>query len=118
VLFKVIYYVRPNGRIPIKEWRDAQPFNIRANIDAKVRKLAENGLVLLGTAMLDNISGSDEDLYELRNVTLKWRIAVYFDRPINTFVLLHGWRKQQRMQERDIVQARRFLHEYLSGGKL
>jgi putative component of toxin-antitoxin plasmid stabilization module len=114
MLYKVIYYVRPNDSSPIKEWRDVQPVNIRANIDAKVRKLAENGLALLSTDMLDNISGNDKDLYELRNVGLKWRIAVYFDRPINTFILLCGWRKQKKVQKRDIQQACHYLHEYLS----
>jgi len=113
-VWKVVYYFRPNGRWPVAAWRDGQPRDIKANIDAKIRKLAENGLNLLRTNMLDNISGDDDDLYELRNLKLKWRIAVYFDRRIDTFVLLHGWRKQKPVQKRDIKQARRLLHEYLT----
>jgi hypothetical protein len=115
MLYKVVYYVRPNGKSPVAEWRDEQQRAIKADISAKLVKLAQNGLILLNTKVLDNISGIDNDLYELRGVTLKWRIAVYFDRSISTFVLLYGWRKQQRVQERDIERARRFLREYLSG---
>ena len=113
MLYKVDYFTRPNGRSPVVEWRDEQQRDIKADINAKVMKLAQNGLILLNTKVLDNISGIDDDLYELRGVTLKWRIAVYFDRSISTFVLLCGWRKQQRVQERDIERAHRFLHEYL-----
>lgn len=82
-------------------------------MDAKIRKLAENGLELLKTDMLDRIAGDDKDLYELRGIKLKWRVAVYFDRPVEAFVLLNGWRKQRRKQTGDIRRARYLLHEYL-----
>ncbi len=113
IQYRVIYYTRPSGRQPVAEWRDEQPKDVKANIDAKIGKLAGHGLVLLGTEMLDKLSG-DSDLYELRNVGLGWRIAVYFDRAINTFVLLYGFKKQKQVQQQDIEQARRLLYEYLA----
>jgi len=110
---RVLYYTRPSGRQPVAKWRDQQSKLVRADVDAKRRKLAERGLGLLKTEMLDKLSG-DSDFYELRNVGLGWRIAVYFDRAINTFVLLHGFRKQKRVQQQDIEQARRLLYDYLT----
>ena len=113
VQHKVIYYTKPSGRQPVAKWRDKRSKRVRADIDAKRRKLAERGLGLLKTGMFDKLSG-DSDFYELRNVSLGWRIAVYFDRAINTFVLLYGFRKQKPVQLQDIQQARRLLYEYLA----
>lgn len=113
VRYKVIYFTKPSGRQPVARWRDTRSKRARADIDAKRRKLEERGLGLLKSEMLDKLSG-DSDFYELRNVSLKWRIAVYFDRAINTFVLLHGFRKQKRVQQQDVEQARRLLYEYLA----
>ncbi len=113
VQHKVIYYTKLSGRQPVAKWRDKQSKRVRADIDAKRRKLGERGLGLLKTEMFDKLSG-DSDFYELRNVSLGWRIAVYFDRAINTFVLLYGFRKQKAVQLQDIKQARRLLYEYLA----
>lgn len=113
VQYKVIYYTKPSGRQPVAKWRDKQSKRVRADIDGKRGKLAERGLSLLKTEMLDKLSGAS-GFYELRNVSLGWRIALYFDRDINTFVLLHGFRKQKQVQQQDIKQARRLLYDYLA----
>lgn len=113
VQHKVIYYTRPSGRQPVAKWRDKRAKRVRADIDAKRGKLAERGLGLLKTEMLDKLSG-DSNFYELRNVGLGWRIAVYFDREINTFVLLYGFKKQKPVQQQDIEQARRLLYDYIA----
>ncbi len=110
---KVVYYTKPSGRQPVAKWRDKRSKRVRADIDAKIRKLSERGLGLFGSEMFDKLSG-DSDFYELRNVSLGWRIAVYFDKAINTFVLLYGFRKQKPVQQQDVEQARRLLYEYLS----
>lgn len=112
-MWKVIYFTRANEWQPAAQWRAEQSKDIKSNIDVKIAKLEEYGLELLNTKMLDKISG-DADLYELRNVGKGWRIATYFDRNINTFVLLHGWKKQKQTQPQDIQQARHYLQEYLS----
>ena len=113
IQYRVIYYTRPSGRQPVAKWRDKRSKRVRADIDAKRGKLAERGLGLLKTEMLDKLSG-DSDFYELRNVGLGWRIAVYFDRAINTFVLLYGFKKQKQVQQQDIEQARRLLYDYIA----
>ncbi len=98
------------------DFRDRQSKKNRANIDAKIAKLRQHGLKLLRTEMLEKISGHD-DLYELRNRGLGWRIGLYFDRDNATFVLLCGWKKQKDTQPDDIAQARRCLDEYLATRK-
>ena len=108
----VEYYTRSNGRQPVAEWRDGLDKGSRANIDVKRDYLGRYGLELLGTEMLKSIFGDDQDFYELRG--RQCRIAVYYDRGRNTFVLLHGFRKRRQQETREIEQARRLLHEYLS----
>ena len=113
-MYSYKYYTRPNGRQPVVTFIDNLPKNIRADIMAKVRKLRENGVdVLINTAMVDWLG--PKELYELRNRELGWRVAFYFDRGINTFVLLCGFKKQRDLQPSDVEQARRYLKEYLGG---
>lgn len=113
-MYNYIYYTRHNGRQPAVKFRDRQPKNVKADIDAKVNKLREKGVdVLINTNMVDWLG--TKGLYELRNRGLGWRIAFYFDRDIDTFVLLCGFKKQRDLQPSDVEQARRYLTEYLSG---
>lgn len=114
LLWPIEYYIRINGRIPVAEWLGGRELdkNSKAVILAKIEKLGECGLELLGTEMMTPIKNKDRDLYEL--VSQKQRIAVYFDRKRATFILLHGWKKQKQRQPQDIEQARRLLREYLS----
>ena len=113
-MYNYIYYTRPNGRQPAVNFRDKQPKNIKADIDAKVRKLREYGVdKLIRTAMVEWLG--PKALYELRNRELGWRIAFYFDRGINTYILLCGFKKQKDLQPSDISQAQRYMNEYLSG---
>ena len=111
-MWTVEYYIRRGGRQPVAEWRDALDKNFRVTIDAKIQKLREYGLEL-PAKMLTTILGADKDFYELRGG--QCRVAVYYDRRRATFVLLYGWLKKKRWQNRDIEQARRLLYEYLSG---
>ena len=113
-MYRCIYYTRPNGRQPAVKFRDKQPTSTKADIDAKVRKLRDNGVdKLIKTEMVDWLGYND--LYELRNRRPGWRIAFYFDRKIDTFVLLCGFKKQKDLQPSDINKARNYLDEYLSG---
>lgn len=114
--YKIIYFTRPNGKQPAQEWiNDTRNANLQPSIDARIQKLNDEGLVLVNTEILKPIKGDDNDLYELRHQGKgkKWRIAVYYDRKKNVFVLLCGWRKTQEKQESYIERARRLLHEYL-----
>ncbi|OGO19968.1 MAG: hypothetical protein A2Z15_06465 [Chloroflexi bacterium RBG_16_50_11] len=113
-MYDCIYYTRPTGRQPAVKFRDEQPANIRAEIDAKIRKLQENGVdILLKTSMVKWLG--PKALYELRNRQLGWRIAFYVDKLINKYILLYGWKKQRDSQPSDVKQARVLLDEYLCG---
>ena len=111
-MWAVEYYTRSSGRQPVAEWRDELDKSFKAVIDAKIVSLTEHGLDLLRTEMLVTIRGDDRDLYELRGG--QCRIAVYFDRQRNIFVLLYGRVKKGRVAKQEIEQARRLLREYLS----
>jgi hypothetical protein len=111
-MWEVEYFTTRNDREPAAEWIDALAVQIRAQIYAKIDKLREHGLELLNTEMLKVIVGSEEDLYELRSG--QGRIALFYDRRRDVFVLLNGWLKKKQRQPRDIETARRNSHEYLS----
>jgi hypothetical protein len=86
------------------------------SIYGKKDDLSKEGLNLLGTNALLPIQGKDKGFYELRNVSLNWRIGIYHDRRDDSFVLLHGWHHDQsheKEHEREIEKARQYLHEYL-----
>jgi hypothetical protein len=111
-MYKVIPYTRPDGEQPVRDWINAQDNSIRPNIYRKVDDLRKHGLSLLGTNAMDIVSGPDNGFYELRNRALGWRIAVYCNLQSATFILLHGWRKDNNYT-REIQRARSLLHEYL-----
>ncbi len=60
---------------------------------------------------MDIISGPDKGFYELRNRALGWRIAVYYNQKYDTFVLIHGWHKDNNYKL-EIKKARDLLYEY------
>jgi|WetSurMetagenome_2_1015567.scaffolds.fasta_scaffold121222_2 hypothetical protein len=116
-MYKSIYFSKQNGRQPALSFRDDLPPRYRADIDAKIRKLLENGVdMLLKTSMVEWIG--PKALYELKNRELGWRIAFYSDKQINTYVLLCGWKKKKDIQQEDISHARDLLDEYLGRRKL
>ena len=110
--YKIAYYERHNGAQPVAEWLDSLSIDHQAVIMDKIRTLEENGLVLLGTTMMERIKGDDKDFYELRGG--QCRVALYHDRSANAFVLLHGFLKKKGNERREIGRARGLLHEYLS----
>ena len=103
----VEYFIRRNGRQPAAEWRNALDEKLRTVIDGKILKLRQYGLQLLHTDIVKTISGDDRDFYELRGG--QCRVAMYYDRGSDTFVLLHGWLKKKQVQQQDIDQVRRLL---------
>ena len=67
------------------------------------------GLSLLNTATMDNIQGG---IYELR--VGPYRVFCYYDRQADTFVLLHGFRKQTaQTPESQKARARSLVAQYL-----
>lgn len=114
-MYFIEYYIDERGRQPVFEWQEGLDIRDESIIDAKIKKLGENGLMLLNTEMLDVIKGDDTDFYELKGgLNRQCRIAVYHDKRRNTFILLHGWKKKRRRDEQNIERARVILHRYLS----
>jgi phage-related protein len=106
------YYKTRQNEQPLRDWINTLPVNERATIRQKIQKLAEEGLKLLRTNMLKPIEDYGNDFYELIGGQL--RIGIYLDRSKNTFILLHGWRKQRKRQPKDIDRAFSRLKDYLS----
>ncbi len=113
-MWHIDYYTELNGHQPVAEWLDDLEKNISAHIQDKVVRLQQNGLMLLNTSMLDQIKGCGGDFYELKYD--KYRIALYHERTSNTFILLHGFKKERRREPREIETAYSRLHEYQSRG--
>ena len=117
-MYSLYYYVRENGDCPCREWRDSQDGSIAPSIDARVEQLRRHGPKLLNTEMMCRVAAKKtseriEGFYELRHEGKKWRIAVLYVARIEAFILLCGWRKNQRVQPEDIAHARVLAREYL-----
>ena len=116
--YKAEYYKRPNGKEPAREWYKSRDGSIRQNIFKRLEVLKEEGLNLVKSHALYPIYGGDKVFYEFRNSTLNWRIGVYYDENINTFILLHGWSHDENHEiehQKELDKARNLLHEYLTG---
>jgi|WetSurMetagenome_2_1015567.scaffolds.fasta_scaffold110706_3 hypothetical protein len=112
----VIYYEMPDGGKPARDWINKQDKPVRVSIYGKKDDLAKEGLALLHTKALDIIQGPDKGLYELRSVSMNWRIGVYHDKAREIFILLHGWHhdaNHEKEHNREIDRARSYLREYL-----
>jgi len=110
LVWHIDYYTEPNGRQPAAEWLNGLDKNISAHMHDKVVRLQQNGLKLLNTSMMDPIKGYGSDFYELKYSN--YRIALYYETVSNTFVLLHGFKKERRRESREIETAYSRLREY------
>ena len=116
-LYGKVYFTKSNGRKPFIEWREKQEKSIKADVDARINKLLERGFDLLHNKMLVILSVRD-DLYELRNVSMGWRVSIYYDKSINTFVVLDGFKKpSKKKQQQNIKRALTLMYEYLGNKK-
>ena len=116
-MYKVVYYARPDGTAPVRDWIAGQDNSVRPGIRAKIERLKEHGPKLEGTKSFEYISGPDVGLWELRDVGLGWRIVTYHDLKADRFVLLYGFRKKKKKeQQADFAVARKLLHEYQEFG--
>ena len=116
-MWHIDYYTEPSGHQPVAEWLDyldKSDKNISANMQDKVVRLQQNGLILLNTSMMAPIKGYGSDFYELKYD--KYRIALYHDTVSDKFILLHGFKKEKRRESREIKTAYSRLCEYQSGG--
>ena len=114
-MWHIDYYEEPSGRQPVAEWLDHLDKidkNISAHMQDKVVRLQQNGLKLLNTNMMKPLKGCGSDFYELKYSN--YRIALYHERARDTFILLHGFKKERRRESREIETACSRLREYQS----
>ena len=109
-MWHIDYYMEPNGRQPVADWLDELDKNISAHMQDKVVRLQQNGLTLLNTSMMGSIKGYGGDFYELKYSN--YRIALYHETARDTFILLHGFKKERRREPREIETAYSRLRQY------
>lgn len=113
-MHRIDYYRERSGRIPVAEWLDdlyRSDKNISAHLTDKIVRLQQHGLLLLNTKMMRTIKG-DSDFYELKYSN--YRIAFYYDRAQNLFILLHGFKKERGRESNEVKTAHARLREYQS----
>lgn len=114
-MYRVEYYRNKRGEQPVSKWLNnifKSDIAGAAKIDAQIQKLSEYGLKLINTNIMKPIIGKDNHLYEL--IPGAYRIIIYYDSTRSKFILLHGFRKTKRRQNKEIAHARRNLQNYLS----
>ena len=110
MVWRIDYYAEPNGHQPVAEWLDSLDNKTSAYIQDKIVRLQQNGLKLLNTNMMRVIKGYSSDFYEIKYSN--YRITLYHEVTSNTFILLHGFKKERRRESREIETAYSRLHEY------
>ena len=110
MMWYIDYYIEPSGRKPVAEWLDDLDKNISAHMQDKIVRLQQNGLMLLNTSMMKPIKGYGSDFYELKYGN--YRIALCYETASNTFILLHGFKKERRRESREIKTAYSRLRQY------
>jgi len=92
-------------------WLNSLGKKPEAILRAKMRMLEAEGLNLLNTNVLKPIVGQSS-LYEIKYS--RYRIITFFDMRIRTFILLHGFVKQQMNERREIQRGIQLKEEYLA----
>jgi mRNA-degrading endonuclease RelE of RelBE toxin-antitoxin system len=114
-MWRIYYYLESNGNQPVAGWLDTLDKKISVYLQDKIVRLQQNGLILLNTSMMKTLKG-ERDFYEIKYGN--YRIALYLDTEINTFVLLHGFKKERKRESKEIDIACSRLREYKSRRKL
>jgi phage-related protein len=111
-VYQIRYYVETDGTSPVAEWLDGLDIDIRSHIRDKIVRLKQNGLVLLDTSMMAIVRGYGAHFYEIKYSN--YRIALYHEVASNTFILLHGFKKERKRESREIEIAYSRLCQYKS----
>ena len=114
MMWYIEYYAGSSGREPIAEWLDSLDKRTSAYIHDKIIRLQQNGLALLNTNMRKSIKGYGSNYYEIKYDN--YRIALYHETESDTFILLHGFKKERKRESREIEIAYSRLREYQARG--
>ena len=96
-MWRIDYYEERNGNQPVADWLDSLDKKTSGYIQDKIVRLQQNGLMLLNTNMMKPLKGCGTDFYELKYGN--YRIALYYEIISNTFILLHGFKKERKQSE-------------------
>jgi phage-related protein len=112
-MYRVTPFTDENGDCAFNEFYAALKGcgvkNAQPRVKVYLQKLAEEGLNLLNTEMMDRI---EDSIYELRPGP--FRILCYLDNQAESFILLNGFRKQTaKTPESAKAQARELAKAYL-----
>ncbi len=113
-MWRIEYYVEPNGRQPVAEWLDDLDKKTREYLIDKAVRLQQYGLELLETNMIRPIKGYGGDFYEIKYG--KYRIAFYHNIINGAFVLLHGFKKERQKELKEIKTAYARMYDYQTRG--
>jgi phage-related protein len=113
-MWQIEYYAEPSGRQPVIEWLENLETNISAGIQDKIDSLQKHGLILLNTNMMRPLKGYGGDFFEIKYSN--YRIAVYYETTSQTFILLHGFKKERQRELKEIQKAYSRLRDYLARG--
>jgi phage-related protein len=111
-MWRIEYYTENSGRQPVADWVDNLDKKVNAYLKDRIIRLQQHGLILLDTNMMRPLKGCGGDFYEIKYN--KYRIALFHDTIINTFVLLHGFKKERMRETKEIETACSRLREYKS----
>ena len=109
-VYQIAYHTESRGRQPVAEWLDGLDKKTRDYLQDKISLLKQHGLLLLKTNMMRVIKGYGGGFYELKYD--KYRIALYHEQTSNTFILLHGFKKERMRETQEIKTAHSRLREY------
>ena len=112
-MWRIDYYAEPSGREPVVEWLDRLDRKTRNHMQDKIVRLQQRGLMLLDTSMMNPLKGYGSDFYEIKYS--KYRIALYHKTVSNTFVLLHGFKKERMRETQEIKTAYHRLRKCQTG---
>ena len=110
--FEVIFYDKPDGTEPVKEFLDSLEVKMRAKVLRTVQLLADNG-----TQLREPYSKPLEDgIYELRaKVGSDISRVLYFFVIGRTVILTNGFvKKTQKTPRAEIEKAKQYRKEFLS----
>lgn len=112
--WKIEFYEKENGNIPVKEFLLALPTKMRAKAYNEIELLQEHG-IYLKEPYVKAIKGENyKGLYELRiKLGSDASRIFYFTYHKDTFVLLNGFlKKTNKTPKTELEKARRYRNDY------
>ncbi len=111
--WKIEFYKKENGRIPVKDFLDSLNARQAANVIEAIGLLKNFGLQLKAPY----VKSVGDKLYELRVKDPDGIYRVfYFAAASKTFVLVHGFvKKTQKIPAKELATAKKRMKEYSNG---